>query len=216
MNQNMILSHVDHTLLKPYCTWKDIQKLCDEAVKYGTASVCIPPSFVRHVKEEYADSLRICTVIGFPLGYNTTESKVYETKQALRDGAQEVDMVVNIGDVKEHNYGKVFEEIRAICMEMKESVLKVIVETCYLTEDEKIALCECITKAKADFIKTSTGFGTGGATIEDISLFKKHIGKDVKIKAAGGIRTREEMEAFLNEGCERIGASSAIAALNLG
>lgn len=208
MNTAEILSHVDHTQLKAFATWEDIQKLCDEAVKYGTASVCVPPCYIGRIREAYP-GLNICTVVGFPLGYSVTEAKVAEVKKALEDGADEIDMVVNVSDVKNHDYEAVEREIRALREAVGSKVLKVIIETCYLTEEEKIRLCEIVTAAKADYIKTSTGFGTAGATQEDIRLFKEHIGPQVKMKAAGGIRTREDMEAYLEAGCDRIGSSSA-------
>lgn len=214
MTNQEIFSHIDHTKLKPYATWEDIKKLCDEAVKYQTASVCIPPCYISRVHEAYGDKINICTVVGFPLGYQTTEAKVVETRQALADGASEIDMVINITDVKNGHFDKVKAEISALREACGAHILKVIVETCYLTEEEKIKMCEVVTEAKADFIKTSTGFGTGGATREDIKLFKEHIGKDVKMKAAGGVKTREDLEAFLELGCERIGTSSAIALLS--
>ncbi|MEF9918815.1 MAG: deoxyribose-phosphate aldolase [Eubacterium sp.] len=214
MNKQEILGHIDHTLLKPFSTWDQIKILCDEAVEHQTASVCIPPSFVKPVKEAYGDKLTICTVIGFPLGYNTTAVKVFEAKEAVKEGATEIDMVINIGALKDKKYTVVEAEIRAIKEAIGKNVLKVIVETCFLTEDEKIEICELVTNAGADFIKTSTGFGTGGATLEDIKLFKAHIGQDVKMKAAGGVKTMEDLIAFLNEGCDRIGTSSAISILN--
>lgn len=214
MENSQIISHIDHTLLKAVSTWQDIQKLCDEAISYHTASVCVPPSYIGRIHETYGDKINICTVIGFPLGYNTTETKVAEAKQAIADGANEVDMVVNLGDVKNGDFDKVTAEILALKKTVGEKILKVIVETCYLTEEEKIALCECVTKGGADYIKTSTGFGTGGATIADIHLFKKHIGKGVKMKAAGGVKTKSDLEMFLNAGCERIGTSSAISILS--
>ena len=212
-NQEM-LSHVDHTQLKPYAKWEDIVKLCDEAVKYGTASVCVPPAYIKRIHDAYNDQVNICTVVGFPLGYSVTKAKVAEVEQALADGANEIDMVVNISDVKNHEYAKVEEEIKTLKKACGEHILKVIIETCFLTEEEKIAMCEAVTNAGADFIKTSTGFGTGGATLEDVRLFKKHIGPNVRIKAAGGVKTREDLEAFLQEGCERIGTSSAVGILN--
>ncbi|MEG0681662.1 MAG: deoxyribose-phosphate aldolase [Eubacterium sp.] len=214
MNKQEILGHIDHTLLKPFSTWDQIKILCDEAVEHQTASVCIPPSFVKPVKEAYGDKVTICTVIGFPLGYNTTAVKVFEAKEAVKEGATEIDMVINIGALKDKKYTVVEAEIRAIKEAIGKNVLKVIVETCFLTEDEKIEICELVTNAGADFIKTSTGFGTGGATLEDIKLFKAHIGQDVKMKAAGGVKTMEDLIAFLNEGCDRIGTSSAISILN--
>lgn len=190
--------------------WEDIEKLCDEAVKYQTASVCIPQTYIKRVKEKYGDKLTICTVIGFPLGYNLTESKIVEAEQSLANGASEIDMVVNISDVKNGDYEKVENEIRAIKEAVGDKILKVIIETCYLTEEEKIAMCEAVTKAGADYIKTSTGFGTDGARMEDVILFKDHIGENVKIKAAGGVRTKEDLIAFIEAGCDRIGTSSAI------
>lgn len=210
MDKEKVLGMIDHTLLKAVSTWPEIESLCDEAVKYHTASVCVPPCFIKRIHDQYGDALAICTVIGFPLGYNTTEIKVAETRQAIADGAVEVDMVVNLGDVKSGAFDKVTEEIRAVKQAADSRILKVIIETCYLTEAEKIALCRCVTDAGADYIKTSTGFGTAGAQLEDIALFRKHIGPKVKIKAAGGIRTPEDLEAFVNAGCDRIGTSSAV------
>ncbi len=211
-NQEM-LSHIDHTQLKAFCTWDDIKKLCDEAVEYKTASVCIPQSYIKRVNDTYGEKINICTVVGFPLGYNSTGSKVKEIEDALADGCNEIDMVVNIGDVKNGDFDKVTKEIATLKEACKGHILKVIIETCYLTKEEKVALCKCVTDAKADFIKTSTGFGTGGATMEDILLFKENIGPDVKIKAAGGVKTVDDLEAFLNAGCERIGTSSAVSLL---
>lgn len=210
MDKEKVLGMIDHTLLKAVSTWPEIESLCDEAVKYHTASVCVPPCFIKRIHDQYGDALAICTVIGFPLGYNTTEIKVAETRQAIADGAVEVDMVINLGDVKSGAFDKVTEEIRAVKQAAGSRILKVIIETCYLTEAEKIALCRCVTDAGADYIKTSTGFGTAGAQLEDIALFRKHIGPKVKIKAAGGIRTPEDLEAFVNAGCDRIGTSSAV------
>jgi len=213
MENAEIFSHIDHTQLKPYATWEDIRKLCEEAVTYRTASVCVPPAYVRRIHDAYGDKVNICTVIGFPLGYSVTGAKVVETRQALADGANEIDMVVNISDVKNGDFDKVEQEIRVIKQECGEHILKVIIETCYLTEEEKIKLCGIVTTSGADFIKTSTGFGTGGATREDIRLFKEHIGAGVKMKAAGGVKTKEDLEMFLALGCERIGTSSAIGLL---
>lgn len=207
-----ILSKVDHTLLKPDATWDAIKVLCDEAVAYKAASVCIPPNYVKRVADEYPD-LVICTVVGFPLGYQTTKVKLAETRQALAEGATEIDMVIDVTDVKNGDYRKVTEEIRALKKACGIYVLKVIVEACYLTEAEKIAMCKAVTEAGADYIKTSTGFGTGGTTIKDVALFKEHIGAKVKIKAAGGIRTVEDMVAYLELGCSRIGASAAVGLL---
>ncbi|MBQ7065715.1 MAG: deoxyribose-phosphate aldolase [Lachnospiraceae bacterium] len=214
MEAREIFKHVDHTVLKAFTTWEDVEKLCEEAVEYETASVCIPSCYVKAVKEKFGDRINVCTVVGFPLGYCVTEAKVAETRQAIMDGAGEIDMVINICDVKNGKMDKVEEEIRTLKKECGNLVLKVIVETCYLEKEEKIALCKAVTNAGADYIKTSTGFGTSGAALEDIELFKEYIGKNVKIKAAGGIRTKEDMEAYLNAGCERIGTSSAIAVLS--
>ena len=213
MTNAELYAHVDHTQLKAYAPWKDIVKLCDEAIKYRTASVCVPPSFIKKIKETYKESLDICTVIGFPLGYSTTEVKVKETLEAIKDGADEIDMVINIGDVKNGDYSKVLSEIKALKNACGNKILKVIVETCYLDEAEKIKMCEIVTAAGADYIKTSTGFGTGGATFDDVKLFKEHIGQNVKIKAAGGIRTKEDMETFLSLGADRLGTSSAVSIL---
>ena len=210
MNTSEILSHVDHTLLKAFATWEDIQKLCEEAMEYHTASVCVPPSYIKRIHDTYGEKINICTVVGFPLGYSTTKAKVAETVQAIEDGASEVDMVINIADVKNGDFDKVTEEIRSLKQVAGDKILKVIIETCYLTEEEKIAMCKAVTEAGADYIKTSTGFGTGGATMEDILLFKKFIGPHVKMKAAGGVKSVEDMEAFMESGCDRIGTSSAI------
>lgn len=210
MKTSEILSHVDHTLLKAFATWEDIQKLCEEALEYHTASVCIPPSYIKRIHDTYGDKINICTVVGFPLGYSTTKAKVAETVQAIEEGASEVDMVINIADVKNGDFDKVTEEIRSLKQAVGDKILKVIIEACYLTEEEKIAMCKAVTEAGADYIKTSTGFGTGGATMEDILLFKKFIGPHVKMKAAGGVKSVEDMEAFLEAGCDRIGTSSAI------
>lgn len=208
-----IIKHIDHTQLKAFCTWQDIEKLCDEAIAYGAASVCIPPSYIRRVHNKYGEKLDICTVVGFPLGYSVTAAKVEETRQAIEDGAKEIDMVINIGDVKNGDFSKVEREIITLKRECGNLVLKVIVETCYLTDDEKKKLCRIVTDAGADYIKTSTGFGTGGATLADIRLFKENIGEAVRMKAAGGVNSREDFEAFLAEGCDRIGSSSGIALL---
>lgn len=210
MKKKEMLTHIDHTLLKATSDWNGIVKLCDEAVQYHTASVCIPACYVKPVHEKYGDQLNICTVIGFPLGYSTTPVKIFEAQQAVFDGANEVDMVVNLCDVKNGDFAKVTDEIRAIKQAVGGHVLKVIVEVCYLTEKEKIALCKAVTEAGADYIKTSTGFGTGGATLEDIALFKANIGPNVRMKAAGGVRTAEAVAAYLEAGCDRIGTSSAV------
>jgi deoxyribose-phosphate aldolase len=213
MTDNEILKHIDHTQLKAFAKWDDIEKLCDEAVEYQTASVCIPPTYIKRVHDKYQDKINICTVVGFPLGYSVTSAKVAEVEQALKDGCNEIDMVVNISDVKNGDYDKVEEEIRTLKKACGNHILKVIIETCYLTEDEKIAMCKAVTNAGADYIKTSTGFGTGGATIEDIRLFKEHIGPNVKMKAAGGVKSKDNLIMFLEAGCDRIGTSSAVGLL---
>ena len=214
MDIKYILKTVDHTLLLQTSTWDEIKVICDDGMKYGVASVCIPPSFVKRVKEYVGEALKICTVIGFPNGYNTTEVKVFETRDAIQKGADEIDMVINIGMVKEKNYDYITNEIREIKEACEDKILKVIIETCLLTEEEKIVLCDCVTKAGADFIKTSTGFSNGGATIEDIELFKKYVGKDVKIKAAGGVKSIEKAEEFIEKGASRLGTSSIIKIMN--
>ena len=210
MQASEMLKYLDHTQLKPVAVWEEIKKICDEAVKYKTASVCIPPCYIQKVRETYKDSINICTVIGFPLGYSTTETKVFETKDALEKGADEIDMVINITDLKNKEYEKILDEISKIKEAAGEHILKVIIETCYLTDEEKIKMCEIITKAGADFIKTSTGFGSGGATFEDVKLFSEHIGKNVKIKAAGGVSSIEDMQKFIDLGCARIGTSRGV------
>ena len=203
-----MIHHVDHTLLKPFATWEEIQNICDEAIELHTASVCIPPCYVAPVKEKYGDALKICTVIGFPLGYNTTVTKIFETENAILNGADEIDMVINIGFMKAGNYDAVLEEIRALRKSCHGRILKVIIETCYLTEEEIIKAAEMVTAAGADYIKTSTGFGTAGATVENVKLMKENIGPEVKIKAAGGIRTKEALQEFMELGCDRVGASA--------
>ena len=214
MTDKEILSCVDHTLLKMTSSQAEIKILCDEAVHFQTASVCIPPSYVKPVYEAYGEKLNICTVIGFPLGYSVTAAKVLEAEQAVKDGAGEIDMVINAGDVKNGSFDRVLEEIKLIKKACGGKILKVIIETCYLTEDEKIRMCGIVTEAGADFIKTSTGFGTAGATLADVELFKKHIGPGVKIKAAGGVKTREDLIAFIGAGASRIGTSSAVKLLS--
>ena len=204
---------MDHTQLKAFATWEDIKKLCDEAVKYKTASVCVPPCYIKRIHDTYGDRINICTVIGFPLGYSVTKAKVTEAVCAIEDGASEVDMVININDAKNGDFDKILNEIKEIKNACGDHILKVIIETCYLTDEEKIRLCKVVTEAGADYIKTSTGFGTGGATFEDVKLFKENIGPDVKIKAAGGIRTRDDMERFMELGADRLGTSSAISIL---
>lgn len=210
METKEIMAHIDHTQLKAVSTEADIDALCEEALKYGTASVCIPPAYVKYAREKFGSGLNICTVIGFPLGYNTSAVKAFETEQAINDGADEVDMVINLGDVKNGYFDRITAEIALLKKAAGDKILKVIIETCYLTEEEKIALCKCVTDGGADYIKTSTGFGTAGAKLEDIQLFKKHIGENVKMKAAGGVKNRADLEMFLSEGCERIGTSSAV------
>lgn len=210
MDKKEILKHIDHTLLKAVATWEDIKVLCDEAIKYETASVCVPACYISRIHETYGDKINICTVVGFPLGYSVTEAKVLETRKAIEDGANEIDMVINISDVKNGDLEKVTKEIAALKEACGDKILKVIIETCYLTEEEKIAMCKAVTEAGADYIKTSTGFGTAGATIEDIRLFKKYIVPNVKMKAAGGVKTVADLEMFINEGCDRIGTSSAV------
>ncbi len=209
MDNSQIFPYIDHTLLKATATKEQITQLCEEALIYHTASVCIPLSYVKFARDKFPE-LNICTVIGFPLGYSTTAVKCFETKNAIQDGADEIDMVIDLGWVKDGKFLEAEREIADVKAACGDKILKVIIETCYLTKDEKIALCKCVTNAKADFIKTSTGFGTDGAKIEDIRLFKEHIGKDVKIKAAGGIKTKADLEMFISEGCSRIGTSSAV------
>ncbi|MBP8654569.1 MAG: deoxyribose-phosphate aldolase [Proteocatella sp.] len=210
MNINEILSKVDHTLLAQTSTWEQIKQTCDDAVKYKAASACIPPSFVKRAKEHVGENLAICTVIGFPNGYMTTPVKVFETKVALEDGADEIDMVINIGDLKDGNHEAVLSEISQIKQACGEKILKVIIETCLLTEEEMIVMCDLVTRAKADYIKTSTGFSTSGAKREDIILFRKHLGENVKIKAAGGISSLEDAEEFIALGADRLGTSRII------
>ena len=213
MTNSELYAHVDHTQLKAFATWEDIKKLCDEAVKYKTASVCVPPCYIKRIHDTYGDRINICTVIGFPLGYSVTRAKVTEAVCAIEDGALEVDMVININDAKNGDFDKILNEIKEIKSACGDHILKVIIETCYLSDEEKIRLCKVVTEAGADYIKTSTGFGTGGATFEDVKLFKENIGPDVKIKAAGGIRTRDDMERFMELGADRLGTSSAISIL---
>lgn len=215
MTNAEILSHIDHTLLRATSTAEEIDSLCEEALRLKTASVCIPPSYVGYVRNKYP-GVNICTVIGFPLGYNTTAVKCFEAEDAVKNGASEIDMVINLGMVKNGDFDGVEAEISAVKKACGEKLLKVIVETCYLTEKEKIELCGCVTRAGADFIKTSTGFGTAGAKIEDIRLFSRHIGDNVRMKAAGGVKSREDLEMFLEAGCDRIGTSSAVKLLTGG
>ncbi|MCC8065832.1 MAG: deoxyribose-phosphate aldolase [Clostridiales bacterium] len=221
MELKEILEHVDHTLLAQDATWEQIQQICDDAVIYQTASVCIPPSYVKQAKE-YLDGKAaaceaaskrvpaVCTVIGFPNGYNTTAVKEFETKDAIANGADEIDMVINIGWVKEQKYDCLLNEIRTLKAACGSKILKVIIETCLLTDEEKIKLCEIVTEAGADFIKTSTGFSKGGATFADIALFAEHVGKDVKMKAAGGIASLDDAAKFIELGASRLGTSRIV------
>ena len=210
MTYREILSRVDHTLLKQGATWEQIKAVCDDGLRFGTASVCIPPSFVKQAAEYLKGRVPVCTVIGFPNGYNTTAVKVYETAEAVENGADEIDMVVNLGWVKEGRYDRVLEEINAVKKACAGRLLKVIIETCLLTEEEKTELCRTVTRSDAEFIKTSTGFGTGGATFEDVALMKKCVGDEVKIKAAGGIRTLDTALRMIELGVSRIGSTASV------
>lgn len=214
MDKKKILSTVDHTLLAQTATWEDIKRICDEGIENEVASICIPPSYIKEAKNYVGDKLALCTVIGFPNGYMTTSTKVFETKDAISNGADEIDMVINLGHVKDKKYDLVENEIKEIKKACGDKILKVIIETCFLTEEEKIKMCEVVTSAGADFIKTSTGFGTGGATKEDLELFVKHVGPNVKIKAAGGVRDLATAEEFINLGVSRLGTSSIIKIIN--
>lgn len=213
MDIKNILSKVDHTVLKQSAVFSDIKTVCDDAIKYGTASVCIPPSFVSQAKEYVKEKIKICTVIGFPNGYSTTESKVFETADAIKNGADEIDMVINIGWLKNKKYDLILNEINAIKKECEGKILKVIIETCLLADEEKIKMCEIVSESDADFIKTSTGFGGEGATKEDIKLFSEHIYNNKKIKAAGGIKTVSDAEEFINLGADRLGTSKIVNAI---
>ena len=210
MNHHEILSRVDHTLLKQESTWEQIKEICDDAVKYGCASVCIPPAYVQQAASYLGNSMKVCTVIGFPNGYSTTAVKVFETEDAIRSGADEIDMVINIGWVKDQKWDELLSEIKAIKDSCQGRILKVIVETCLLTREEKVKLCEIVTASGADYIKTSTGFSTGGATREDVALFAGHIGPGVKIKAAGGISSLQDAEDFIALGADRLGTSRIV------
>lgn len=210
MEKKEIVKHVDHTLLTQTATWEEIKQICDDAITYGTASVCIPPSFVKQAKEYVQDKMAVCTVIGFPNGYTTTAVKEFETKDALANGAKEIDMVINIGWLKDKKYDLIEEEIRILKKACGDNLLKVIIETCLLDEAEKVKMCEIVTAAGADYIKTSTGFSTAGATFKDIELFAAHVGAGVKIKAAGGIASLEDAEKFLELGADRLGTSRII------
>lgn len=210
MDTKKILSMVDHTLLLQTSTWEEIRALCDDAIHYGTASVCIPPCFVQQAKEYVGNQMKICTVIGFPNGNHTTATKVFETIDAINNGADEIDMVINVGMLKAKKYDYVLNEIREIKDACGDKILKVIIETCLLTDEEKIRMCEIVTESGADFIKTSTGFSTGGATFDDIALFAEHVGEKVKIKAAGGISSMEDAEKFIALGASRLGTSRIV------
>lgn len=205
-----ILKYVDHTLLKQESTWEQMKVICDDAIKFSTASVCVPPSFVKQCKDYCGNKMKICTVIGFPNGYNTTATKVFETEDAIKNGADEIDMVINIGWAKEKKFDLIKEEIKAIKNACGDKILKVIIETCLLTDEEKTEMCKIVTEAGADFIKTSTGFSTAGATREDIKLFSENIGENVKMKAAGGIASLADAEDFLTLGAERLGTSRIV------
>ncbi len=210
MDEKKILSVCDHTLLLQQATWEEIKGICDDAKTYGTASVCIPPCYVKMAKDYVGDQVKICTVIGFPNGNMTTATKVFETQDAIRNGAEEIDMVINIGMLRAGNYDYVSEEIRRIKEACGNLILKVIIETCLLTNEEKIKMCEIVTQTGADYIKTSTGFSTAGATFEDIKLFAEHVGPQVKIKAAGGISSLEDAEKFMELGADRLGTSRVV------
>lgn len=210
MTHTEILSKVDHTLLAQAATWSEIKTICDDAIKYGTASVCIPPSYVKKAREYVGDSMCVCTVIGFPNGYNTTETKVFETKNALENGADEIDMVINIGALRDKDYDFILTEIKALKEACGSHILKVIIETCLLTDEEKITMCRLVTEAGADYIKTSTGFSTSGATFDDVKLFAENVGPDVKIKAAGGISSFDDGKTFIELGASRLGTSRLV------
>ena len=210
MELREILSKCDHTLLTQSATWEDIKAICDDGIKFGTASVCIPASYVKQAKEYVGNKLAVCTVIGFPNGYSTAETKVYECKNALDNGADEIDTVINVGFLKSKRYDEILSELKALKKTCGDKILKVIIETCLLTDDEKIKMCEIVTLSGADYIKTSTGFSTGGATREDVALFAKHIGEGVKIKAAGGISSLSDAEDFIKLGADRLGTSRIV------
>lgn len=213
MEKRELLSRLDHTLLKQTATWEEIRRICEEGMKYQTASVCIPPCYVKRAKEYVQDKVNICTVIGFPNGNTTTAVKVLETRDAVENGADEIDMVINLGMVKERDYDRVLEEIQAVKQACGGKVLKVIIETCLLTEDEKLEMCRVVTRSGAEYIKTSTGFSTGGATFADVELMRKHVGEQMKVKAAGGISSVEDAEKFLDLGADRLGTSRLITLL---
>ena len=210
MELREILSKCDHTLLLQGATWEEIRAICDDGIRFGTASVCIPASFVKRAKEYVGDRLAICTVIGFPNGYSTTAVKVFECRDAIENGADEIDTVINIGDLKDGRYGEILAELRALKETCGKRILKVIIETCLLTDEEKIKMCEIVSRSGADYIKTSTGFSKGGATPEDVALFAKHIGEGVRIKAAGGISSLADAEEFIKLGADRLGTSRIV------
>ncbi|MBS5607025.1 deoxyribose-phosphate aldolase [Enterocloster lavalensis] len=210
MERNEIYRRVDHTLLAQTATWEEIRRICDDALEYGTASVCIPPSYVGRAKEYLGDRMAVCTVIGFPNGYNTTAVKVFETEDAVANGADEIDMVINIGWLKDQEYDRILDEIRRVKAACAGRILKVIIETCLLSEEEKIRMCGIVTEAGADFIKTSTGFSTAGATFDDIRLFAEHVGEGVRMKAAGGIKSFGDAEEFIRLGADRLGTSRIV------
>ena len=210
MERNEIYRRVDHTLLAQTATWEEIRRICDDALEYGTASVCIPPSYVGRAKEYLGDRMAVCTVIGFPNGYNTTAVKVFETEDAVANGADEIDMVINIGWLKDREYDRILDEIRRVKAACAGRILKVIIETCLLSEEEKIRMCGIVTEAGADFIKTSTGFSTAGATFDDIRLFAEHVGEGVRMKAAGGIKSFGDAEEFIRLGADRLGTSRIV------
>lgn len=210
MEKQEIFSKVDHTLLTQTATWEEIKQICDDAVAFGTASVCIPPAYVKQAHEYLGEKMAVCTVIGFPNGYNTTAVKEFETKDAIANGAAEIDMVINLGWVKDKRFDLIEQEIRTLKSACQDRILKVIIETCLLTEEEKTKMCEVVTKAGADYIKTSTGFSTAGATFEDVKLFAEHVGKEVKIKAAGGISSFADAEEFISLGASRLGTSRIV------
>ena len=215
MNNQEILSRLDHTILTPTATWEQVKTVCDEGLALSTACVCVPPRFVKKAAEYLGNRLKVCTVVGFPNGYSTPEVKVFETEDAIRNGADEIDMVINLGLAKAGDWEGVLEEIKAVKFSCKGRILKVIVEACQLTQEEKVAACRVVSMSGADFIKTSTGFSTGGATVEDVKLFREHVSPDLRIKAAGGIHTFQQAQALLEAGADRIGAS-ALAAAALG
>ena len=210
MERNEIYRRVDHTLLAQTATWEEIRRICDDALEYGTASVCIPPSYVGRAKEYLGDRMAVCTVIGFPNGYNTTAVMVFETEDAVANGADEIDMVINIGWLKDREYDRILDEIRRVKAACAGRILKVIIETCLLSEEEKIRMCGIVTEAGADFIKTSTGFSTAGATFDDIRLFAEHVGEGVRMKAAGGIKSFGDAEEFIRLGADRLGTSRIV------